>query len=404
MYHSETDIEKLHLSFDRDNDCLTIRPAGRIESSNAMETETAIKPELHDISSVVLDCTDLEYISSAGLRIVLRIKKTYDDLKAVNVSSEVYDVFQVTGFSEMMDVEKAYRTLSVEGCEVIGQGANGIVYRYDEDTIVKVFRNPDALDEIKRERELARTAFVLGVPTAISYDIVKVEGGLYGSVFELLNADTFQHLLISGQKSVEEIVTMIVDLMKIVHSTQPKSGALPSRLDIMRQRMPLIKPLLPEDAFARLEQLVNTIPENGHMLHGDFHVKNVMIQNGESILIDMDTLCVGDPIFEFSGIYLPYVGFSEMDPEDSMRFFNIPLETSHRLFYDSLREYFKGCSLSFEEALIRTRILAYSRLLFYCAIGKHTKPEELEKRKAHAVKNLLELLPQTESLSADITY
>ena len=140
------------------------------------------------------------------------------------------------------------------------------------------------------------------------------------------------------------------------------------------------------------------------MLHGDFHVKNVMIQNGESILIDMDTLCVGDPIFEFSGIYLPYIGFSELDPEDSMRFFHIPLETSHRLFYDSLREYFKGCSLSFEEALIRTRILAYSRLLFYCAIGKHTKPEELEKRKAHAVKNLLELLPQTESLSADITY
>lgn len=404
MYHSETEIDKLHLTFDRDNDCLTIRPAGRIESSNAMETENAIKPELHDISSVILDCTDLEYISSAGLRIVLRIKKSYDNLKAINVSNEVYDVFQVTGFSEMMEVEKAYRTLSVEGCEVIGQGANGIVYRYDEDTIVKVFRNPNALDEIKRERELARTAFVLGVPTAISYDIVKVEGGLYGSIFELLNADTFQHLLTSGQKSVEEIVAMSVDLLKMVHSTTPKEGALPSRLNIARQRLPLVKPFLPEEAFARLEQLINSIPENGHMLHGDFHVKNAMIQNGESLLIDMDTLCVGDPMFEFGGMYLPYVGFSEMDPEDSMRFFNIPLETSNRLFYDTLKEYFKGQSLSYEQALIRARILAYGRLLYYCAIGKHTKPEQIEARKEFAVGKLLELLPQTDSLSADITY
>ncbi len=404
MTHSETDIEKLHLSFDRDNDCLTIKPAGRIESSNAIEAENAIKPELHDISSIVLDCTDLEYISSAGLRIVLRIKKAYDNLKAVNVTSEVYDVFQVTGFSEMMDVEKAFRTLSVEGCEVIGQGANGIVYRYDSDTIVKVFRNPDALNEIKRERDLARTAFVLGVPTAISYDIVKVEGGLYGSVFELLNADTFQHLLITGKKTPEEIVSMSVDLLKVVHATVPKQGMLPSRLEIAKDRLRKFEPLVPADLFAKLEQLVNTIPENGHMLHGDFHVKNVMIQNGESLLIDMDTLCVGDPIFEFSGMYLPYVGFSELDPEDSMRFFGISKETSNKLFYDMLRTYFKDAALSFDEALIRARILAYSRLLFYCAIGRHTKPEQVEVRKNFAIKNLIELLPQTDSLSAGITY
>ena len=57
----------------------------------------------------------------------------------------------MTGFAEMIEIRKAYRTVSVNGCEVIGAGANGKVYRIDPDTIIKVYRNPDALPEIRPE-------------------------------------------------------------------------------------------------------------------------------------------------------------------------------------------------------------------------------------------------------------
>ena len=123
-------------------------------------------------------------------RIILRLKKNNASLKIINVSSDVYEIFEMTGFSEIMPIEKAYREFSVEGCEIIGQGANGKVYRIDPETIIKVYNNPDSLPDIKRERELARKAFVLGIPTAIPYDVVKVGDG-YGSVFELLNAKSF---------------------------------------------------------------------------------------------------------------------------------------------------------------------------------------------------------------------
>ena len=59
----------------------------------------------------------------------------------------------MTGFSEIMQVEKAYRRVSVEGCEVVGEGANGKVYRVDRDNVVKVYKNADALEDIKHERE-----------------------------------------------------------------------------------------------------------------------------------------------------------------------------------------------------------------------------------------------------------
>ena len=80
------------------------------------------------------------------------------------------------GFTDIIDIQKAYRKFSVDGCKIIGQGAKGIVYRYDADTIIKVYKKPDAIEEVEREKKLAKRAFVLGVPTAISYDIIKVDG------------------------------------------------------------------------------------------------------------------------------------------------------------------------------------------------------------------------------------
>ena len=148
---------------------LTVKLTGRISSSNAAEVEEKIKKEIGSFKGeLTLDASGLEYISSAGLRVVLRLKKDNPSTKIINCTPEVYDIFDMTGFTEMMEISKAYRKLSTDGCEVIGEGANGKVYRIDEDTVVKVYKNSDALDEIKNERELARKAFVMGVPTAMS--------------------------------------------------------------------------------------------------------------------------------------------------------------------------------------------------------------------------------------------
>ena len=109
--------------------CLAL--SGRIDSSNAAAAEQEIASLLDGYAGAALtiDADALEYISSAGLRVLLRLRKRYADLEIVNVRSEVYEIFEMTGFTEMMRIAKAYRRISVEGCEVIGRGANGEVYR-----------------------------------------------------------------------------------------------------------------------------------------------------------------------------------------------------------------------------------------------------------------------------------
>ena len=180
------------MSNEQKNDYITIALSGRIDSSNAASVEEDMLSQLQgfDGTEVTLDADKLEYISSVGLRIILRLRKKYTDMKIINVNSAIYEILEMTGFTEMIAVEKAYRVVSVEGCEVIGEGNNGKVYRIDGDNVVKTYKNADALAEIRHEREVARLALILGVPTAISYDIVKV-GESYGSVFELLDAKSF---------------------------------------------------------------------------------------------------------------------------------------------------------------------------------------------------------------------
>ena len=104
-----------------DKDILYIAIEGRIDASNAAEAEEKIfsikkdNPGKH----IVLDADKLEYISSAGLRVVLRLRKEDPQLVIINVAAYVYDVFDMTGFTDMVTIEKAYRRMSVEGCEFI---------------------------------------------------------------------------------------------------------------------------------------------------------------------------------------------------------------------------------------------------------------------------------------------
>ena len=389
------------LNFNLENGTLTLYPEGHVDSVNAPELEreiTAIR-EANPAGSVVVDCENLQYISSAGLRVILRLKKAVADTVLVNVSPEVYEIFDMTGFTEMMEIRKAYRVISVEGCEVIGQGANGKVYRIDPDTIVKVYLNPDALPEIHRERELARTAFVLGVPTAIPYDVVRVEGGGYGSVFELLNAKSFAKLLQTGEKTVDEIAQMSVELLKLIHSTVVKPESMPDMRAVALDWASFLKDYLPAEQAEKLVSLVAAVPEDNHMMHGDYHIKNVMLQNGESLLIDMDTLCHGHPVFELASMFNAYEGFHELDPSGCQDFLGIPKDMASELWQKELRLYLDGA----DEETVRTvedkaRIVGYTRLMRR-TIRRGGLESEKGRREIENYKNrLLELLPRVDSL------
>jgi len=348
-----------------DNDIITVPLEERIDSGNSADVENEIRRALDGktASAVVLDASALDYISSAGLRIILRLRKEHPTLKVINVSSEVYEVFEMTGFTEMMDVEKAYRRVSIEGCEEIGRGANGAIYRIDKDNVVKVFKNADALDDIQHEREVARLALILGIPTAISYDVVRV-GDSYGSVFELLNATSFSRILAEEPDRIDWCVQEYVKMLRLIHSTLVPEGKLPDMKETVVSWARFMQDYLPGDAAAKLLSMAEAVPHNDHMIHGDYHTKNLMLQGDEVLLIDMDTLAVGDPVFELASMFNAFVGFFETDHEAIKSFQGFGFETAAAFWHKTLAAYLK----TDDEEVIRSvedkaRIVGYTRLI-----------------------------------------
>ncbi|MBQ9420322.1 MAG: anti-sigma factor antagonist [Lachnospiraceae bacterium] len=338
---------------------------GRIDSNNAPAVEAEIQQALGSTErdELVIDAEELEYISSAGLRVILHLRKTHKELSIINVKPEVYEVLDMTGFTEMMPVRKAYRQVSIEGCEVIGKGANGTLYRIDKDNVVKVYHDADALEDIQHERETARLALVLGIPTAISYDVVRV-GDSYGSVFEFLNARSFSKLIAEEPDKLDWCVQEYVELLKKIHDTRVKKGALPDMRDTALGWAKFMKDYLPEAYGDKLLRLFEAVPEDLHMIHGDYHTKNLVLQNDEVLLIDMDTLAVGNRIFELGSMFNAYIGFSEMDHEEVKRFQGFDQETANVFWRKSLELYLGTTDEEkIREVEDKARIVGYTRMI-----------------------------------------
>lgn len=383
-----------------ENKCITINLDGRIDSTNApvLEKEIWDQVDFSNCDSIIVNAENLIMISSAGLRVILKMRKLCANLKVIETNTDVYDVFEMTGFTEMMKVEKAFRKLSVDGCEKLGEGSNGIVYRYNPEIVVKVYKNANALKEIEKEKILARKALILGIPTAISFDVVKV-GNTYGSVFELLKAKSFSNLISEEPENTDKYIRMFVDLLLKIHSTQVDH----EDLDDMKARaiswVEYLKEHLPQDQYDKLHSLVTNTPNRDTMIHGDYHTNNVEMENGEVLLIDMDTLAFGHPIFELGSMYISFIGFADADETAIEKFMGIPLTTTKYIWRKSLELYLGTTDEKrIESVEEKAKIIGYARMLrrtikrigFEDPIGKVL----IQKCK----ENLATLLPKVDSL------
>ncbi len=273
--------------------------------------------------------------------------------------------------------KKEYRELSIDGCESIGRGAHGEVFRLAPDTMVKVYYPGIEVERIQRELDLARKAFVMGVPTAIPFDIVRV-GQQYGAVFELLNAVPIRDYIYDDEAHTREFIEKSIKLLKKLHSNMVSPGEIPSMKADTLIWLDEIKNDLNDECFQKVKALVESIPDSLTLLHGDVNPGNFMMADGELMLIDMDTMCTGDPIFELATLFVSYKQFPKIN-EISVKMFGLTAEKASKMWEKMLKQYMGDVPK--EELLLtekNARTLGCIRVIHY--MRKH--PELVDQKKA----------------------
>lgn len=98
----------MNINLSQDGSTLIVAIDGRLDTRTAPELESTVKASIEGITDLVFDLAGLEYISSAGLRVLLSSQKTMNNqgtMVVKNVNEDVNDIFEVTGFSDILTIE-----------------------------------------------------------------------------------------------------------------------------------------------------------------------------------------------------------------------------------------------------------------------------------------------------------
>ena len=332
----------MNFNYNVNDGVLNVALEGRLDTDASVKFDAEIaqisKSNPHE--SMILDAQKLEYVASSGLRTVLKLAKTEKNFSIENVSPNVYNVFEMTGFSRIINIRKALRKIDLDNCEKIGFGGNGAVYRISEDEIVKVNYNPLTYAALDKELAKAKEAFLLGVPTAISFDLVDCGEGRRGVVYETIKSKSLGETIQSNPDQMEELTEKYVEQLNILHAVHTDNPVFGNAKDSYRKQVEGASKYLTEEEGKMLEQLLEVLPEGDRLTHGDAHTKNIMIQNGEMLWIDMEGMAVGHPIYDLISISAVLNGIRN-DDQVTMGICGMDVATVLKFKECFIKKYFK---------------------------------------------------------------
>ncbi len=266
----------------------------------------------------------------------------------------------IASYKERYQKFKEYK---LDGCELIGKGAKGDVYRYNDELVIKLYNKNNTYKDIERENKLAKKAFIAGLPTAISFGIVSV-GANYGAMYELLDVSTISQKIAKQPSSLEHYAQIMARLALNIHQISTEDWDLPDYREEVKAWIDQGLGLFDTELAKQVHEILDKLPKGKSLIHGDFHAANVMIQGDEPMLIDLDRLSSGNPILELITLHMTYLGFYETDRETSCKFNNFDEKIALSFYEAFVSEYFKDWDLAEKDkALNLIALLDYCRLL-----------------------------------------
>lgn len=292
-------METVQINWDNKEHKLNVVLAGRLDAATAPDVEKKVLSFLEgrEKAACIVDVEKLGYISSAGLRVLLDLKKYCDDMKIVNVSLDIYDILTMTGFTKFIDVERRIRKMREPAPgDLISKGKDSILYRSTSDLAVRVFDKDLSLSEVQRRLKLSKTAVSHGIPTPIAFEIVTC-GDAYGILYERTGGKTLADIWKERPDAMQDEIKILSELVHMMHSTVIEKTELPDFAERMLEELKG-NTEMNVDKKQALMQLISRLPAADDFAIGNLSLSNVMVHDGRIMFMDLTRCGRGNPILD----------------------------------------------------------------------------------------------------------
>ncbi len=289
------------------------------------------------------------------------------------------------------------REVSHNGLPLLGYGVSGSVYRLDDERILKVYKKEVTLSEVQRQMRIARYVYDEGIPTARMDELVMCDG-CCGVIAEYLDGPSLVHYIGKDFDKRIKSAEKMGQLLAKVHAIKQDASVFPATSSMYRDVVERAADCIPDDEADRFAGLLDDLPGRSRVLHGDFHENNIMVRNDELILIDLDGMSIGSPVFELAQSYSVY---RQELPEEIAKAIGVTPEITQRFLETFLSSYLTRRGKSADQELIRrlddlfTRMCAYNLFLFPLLNGAITDADRRRSYVAQNIGRIYEMMEET---------
>lgn len=304
----------------------------RIDSKNVMDIEKTLFDvvENNDFEKLILEASELNYISSIGIRLLMKLNKKVNHLEIIRVNPEVEDILLKIGLDTIIPIFSDRKVIYSKNLEVIQDMDNYTVYKLEDNKALKVLKNDEERESVIEEKNNIKAAFLDGIPTIVPYDYVRTMNGKYGLVYEFPNATSFETLLKDSQNE-DELINSFIELVNSIYETIPTNKV--HHFDFTNILNSIVsKNRLSKEESEPILKFINLIKPKNILLHTELDFRNVIrTDEGEDLFIHIKGDTVGNPLLDLYILYYRRYLLPELRPEVFSKRFELPEEDGKRI-------------------------------------------------------------------------
>ena len=223
----------------------------------------------------------------------------------------------------------------------IGEGGTAEIFAWDEDKILKLYRESTSPGEAEQEAILASIAYDAGLNTPAVIDTITIENR-QGIIFERVHGVTMVDAIIANPQKLIPYAHLLAELQVDMHTRT--ASKLPSQRHRLQRRIQSVSGLALETKAAILTDL-DQLPDDNAICHGDFHPDNILIRAEEPVIIDWIDATQGNPLADIARTTLLLRAGGLLSSTDELR--RQKITEMRYLFYEAyLEHYTQICSVS----------------------------------------------------------